>query len=92
METVRLTYQEVTTYFIIANVVLGLLFGLFPLMAGMKLDNKKYGLIGFFGALIGGGLLGILLSFPVAAIFTWLILRGKTSAPAPKPDAVSSVQ
>lgn len=76
MESVHFTYREVTTYLIIANVILGILFGVFPLIAGLKLNNRKYGFIGLGGAVLGGALFGVLLSFPVAAIFSWLIIRG----------------
>jgi hypothetical protein len=59
---------------------LGFIVGLIPLIAGLVKRNIKYGLIGFVGSIIGGALLGLLLAVPVAAIFTWLIVR------SPKPS------
>ena len=79
MNPINLTYRDVATYLIVANTIVGLLFGLFPLFAGIKLNNRKYGIIGLVGSTLGGALLGFFLSFPVAMIFNWLILRGATA-------------
>ena len=54
---------------------LGFLLGLIPLVLGLIKKERKYAMFGFLGSLIGGALLGIFLSIPVTAIFTWLILR-----------------
>ncbi len=54
---------------------LGSLLGLIPLVLGLIKKERKYAMFGFLGSLIGGALLGIFLSIPVTAIFTWLILR-----------------
>jgi NhaP-type Na+/H+ or K+/H+ antiporter len=39
------------------------------------MKNRKYGVYGFIGSIVGGAILGIFLSYPIAAILTWLILR-----------------
>ena len=57
------------------NIVLAFLFATFPLVAGILRGNQKRGFMGFLLALVGGALLGILLSFPLAMIFFWLIVR-----------------
>jgi len=57
------------------NIVLAFLFATFPLVAGILRGNQRRGFLGFILALIGGALLGILLSFPLAMIFFWLIVR-----------------
>lgn len=57
------------------NIVLAFLFATFPLVAGILRGNQKRGLMGFVLSLLGGALLGILLSFPLAMIFFWLIVR-----------------
>lgn len=75
MDEIRITYQEALLYLVLSNVVLGILFGSFPLLAGLKLKNRKYGVFGFFGSILGGAFVGIFLSFPIAAIFFWLIIR-----------------
>ncbi len=54
---------------------LGFLLGLIPLILGLIKKERKYAMFGFLGSLIGGALLGIFLSIPIASIFTWLILR-----------------
>ena len=82
MEEITLTYKDVAFFLIGINILLGILFGLFPLFIGKKFGNGKFGTIGFFASLVGGGLLGIIASFPAAFIFTWYILRSpQTSAP-----------
>lgn len=75
MEDIHITIWDLAIYFTIANVVLGFLFGTFPLIAGIKYGNRKFAFIGFFGSIVGSALAGILLSYPLAAIFTWLIFR-----------------
>ena len=76
MNTINLTYNDVAVYLIIVNTIVGLLFGLFPFFAGLRLNNRKYGVIGLVVSTLGGALLGFFLSFPMAMIFNWLILRG----------------
>ena len=75
MEEVKISLNQLVVYFGIANVVLGILFGSFPLISGIKMKNRNYGVYGFIGSIIGGAILGILLSYPIAIIFTWLIFR-----------------
>lgn len=54
---------------------LGLVIGLIPLITGIVKKNFKFGIFGFLGSIVGGAILGLLLAIPVAAIFTWLILK-----------------
>lgn len=75
MEQIRFTNNEFILYSSIFNAGLGLLFGLIPLIAGFIKKERSYAVFGFLGAIIGGAILGIFLSIPIAAIFTWLILR-----------------
>ena len=79
MEDVRLTFNDLIVYFGIANTILGLLFGIFPLIVGLKNNNKKYAYSGFIASIIGVFLLSVLLAFPVAVIFTFLALRPSSS-------------
>lgn len=39
------------------------------------MKNRKYGFYGFIFSVIGGAILGVLLSYPIAGIFSWLILK-----------------
>ena len=61
---------------------LGLFLGLIPLILGFIKKERSYAVFGFLGSIIGGSLLGVFLSIPIVAIFTWLILR--------KPKSVAS--
>lgn len=75
MEQIRLTSTEAILYITLLNVGLGILFGAIPLILGFIKKERSYAVFGFLGSIIGGLLLGLFLSIPVAAIFTWLILR-----------------
>jgi uncharacterized membrane protein len=75
MDNITISFDEMKPYIILANIILGILFGTFPLLAGIMLNNRKFGIYGFISAIIGGALLGIFLSFPIACVFTWLILK-----------------
>ena len=82
MEDIRLTMNDLIFYFAIANTVLGLLFGIFPLVVGLKTGNRKYGFIGLVAGLLGGLIAGFFLSFPLALVFTWLALKPSVAGPA----------
>ncbi|CAN5683647.1 hypothetical protein BH18ACI1_BH18ACI1_19820 [soil metagenome] len=75
MEQIKLSYSEAILYITLFNMGLGILFGLIPLILGFYKNNRKYGVFGFFCSIVGGAVLGIFLSIPVAAVFSWLILR-----------------
>jgi hypothetical protein len=75
MNDVRLTFNDLIVYAAIVNTILGALFGVFPLVVGLRNSNRKYAVIGFIGSIIGGFLLSVVLAFPVALIFTLLALR-----------------
>lgn len=76
MDPTKMTPQEWLMY----AAAVGLIVGLVPLIIGLVKRNIKYGLMGFVGSIIGGALLGLILAIPVAAIFTWLIVRGPKGA------------
>lgn len=78
MQNVNLPFEQIRTYIIVINLVLGFLLGTFPLLCGIKMNNRKYGVYGFIGSIIGGGILGVFLSYPIAAISTWLILKNSS--------------
>ena len=71
---------------IAVNVVLGILFGMFPLVVGILRGNQKRGFLGFVLSIGGGALLGILLSFPLAMIFVWLLVRDRVEEPVVTTD------
>lgn len=70
-------------YGALINAAIGLVLGLIPLITGVVKRNVKYGVIGFLGSIVGGAILGIFLAVPVAALFTWLIIRGPKTPAAP---------
>jgi hypothetical protein len=74
--------NEFILYAILANGVIGGILGLIPLIAGIKKGKRRLGFLGLAASAAGGLLLGLILSVPAAAIFTWLILRHKDTAPS----------
>lgn len=60
---------------LILGAILGALIGLIPLIFGVRRKNIGLGVIGFAGSIIGNAFLGILLSIPIAAVCTYLILK-----------------
>jgi len=89
MEELRIGFYGL----LVINIVLGVLFGAFPLVAGLRTGNRKHGFLGFILAIAGGAVLGCFLSFPIAMIFLWLTLRNPAtdtveSAPPPAGDTV----
>jgi len=75
MEQIKLTTTEAILYTSLLHASFGLLLGLIPLVLGFLKKERSYAVFGFLGSIIGGAILGIFLSVPVAVIFTWLILR-----------------
>ena len=74
MEPIKITYDELSAYLIAGSVIIGVLLGLIPLILGIKKKNRKYGMYGFVGSVIGGAITYII-SIIVVLIFSWLILR-----------------
>jgi len=74
---IQLDFYRIT----MIGIALGFLLGLIPLVLGLIKKERKYAMFGFLGSLIGGAVLGIFLSIPVASIFTWLILRKPKNEP-----------
>lgn len=77
MEDVRVTYSDLIIYSVIVNTVLGFLFGIFPLIVGIKSGNRKMAYIGLIASTVGGLLLSVILAFPAALICTFLAFRSK---------------
>jgi hypothetical protein len=91
MEPINLTTRDFYIYALLINVGLGFLFGLIPLVFGIMKGQRKYGFLGLILSVVGGGLLGLLLAIPVAAIFTWLIFsRSGKAQTSSSDDAAAS--
>jgi hypothetical protein len=54
--------------------LIGVLCGLIPIIAGVKRDKRELAAAGFIACVIGGQLLGIQLALPVGIISTLVIL------------------
>ncbi len=91
MDIFELGDSEVYLYLALSNFLLGALFGFFPLLAGIKMKNRKYGVTGFVGSVFGGAIAGVFLAFPVAAVLTWLILKDLHVTPEPDGDVHVSI-
>jgi hypothetical protein len=76
MDPTKMSTQEVMMYAALFNAGIGLVAGLVPLILGFVKGKVKYGVIGFLACLVGGALLGVILSIPAMIVFTWLIIRG----------------
>ena len=74
MEEVTLTTSQAYLYALIP-VAIGFALGLIPLIVGIVKKRIRLGLLGLIVSTVGGALLGMLLSIPAMAIFTWLIVR-----------------
>ena len=84
MDPNTLTTQQAIILGVLINAAVGVVIGLIPLILGFVKRNIKYGVFGFLASIAGGAILGVLLSIPAAAIFSWLIVRD------PRPAAVSA--
>lgn len=81
MEPIRVTYNELLVYIVLAGVVIGVLLGLIPLILGIKRKKRNYGAYGFVASVFGGAI-SPLISVIAVSIFTWLIVR-KSAAEKP---------
>ncbi|HEX3101135.1 MAG TPA: hypothetical protein VHQ01_05065 [Pyrinomonadaceae bacterium] len=76
MDPNTITPQQALVLGILINAGVGLVVGLIPLVLGLVKRNVKYGFYGLLASIVGGAILGIILSIPAAVIFSWLIVRG----------------
>ena len=89
MEEVRLSENQALLYILIPAGI-GLLLGLVPLVAGVLKRRVKLGVAGLIASTIGGALLGVILSIPAMAVFTWLIVRDRFVAEEVASDAAAA--
>lgn len=78
MEPIRVSYNELLVYIVLAGIVIGVLLGLIPLILGIKRKKRNYGAYGFVAAVLGGAI-SPLVSIIAVSIFTWLIIRKSAS-------------
>ena len=84
----RELYEKYFYYILLADIGIGLLFGLLPLVLGIARKKRNLGIIGLICSGVVGGLSPIL-SLIVAAVFTVLIVRKSAKANAADSDNAS---
>lgn len=78
--------REDLIYILLVDLALGALFGLIPLVLGIRRDRRRLGLYGFVAS-IAGGAVAPLLSIIIVAVFSWLIVKKKGDEPSPPETA-----
>ncbi|HEV7643583.1 MAG TPA: hypothetical protein VGO50_06510 [Pyrinomonadaceae bacterium] len=86
MDPSNMSPREAIIFGVMVNAGIGLVIGLVPLIAGIVKRKIRYGLIGLVCSVIGGALMGIILSVVVAAFFTWLVFRNTSQPALPRND------
>jgi len=81
----QITYNQL----LIIGAIVGFIFGLIPLILGLKKQNAKFGIIGFVLTLLGGTFFSLLGALPICGIFTWLVLRKKIEEKPVKVEMVN---
>jgi len=84
----RELYEKYFYYILLADIGIGLLFGLLPLVFGIARKKRNLGIIGLICSGVVGGLSPILILI-VAAVFTVLIVRKSAKANAADSDNAS---
>lgn len=65
---------------LVFGTIFGILVGLVPLIIGVKKKKTGLGVGGFFASAVSGAVMGLILSIPIAGIFTWLAIRNSKSS------------
>jgi hypothetical protein len=79
MEPIHITNNEAIVYFALVNAIVGFVLGLIPLGFGVFRGKVKLGILGIVSSIWGGAILGVFLSIPAMALFTWLIIRNPST-------------
>jgi hypothetical protein len=74
---------------LIIGAVIGFIFGLAPLILGLRKQNRKFAFLGFVLTVLAGIFFSLLGALPVAAVFTWLILKKPAATPTVQTEAVN---
>ena len=62
---------------LIGALLMGVVIGLIPLIIGIVKEQLNLGIIGLVSCIVGNLILGLLLSIPIALIFSIIILTKK---------------
>ncbi|QQS32245.1 MAG: hypothetical protein IPM50_11265 [Acidobacteriota bacterium] len=82
MRSTELLGDNALYYLPLIGGAVGLVLGLVPLVAGVIKKKIRLGFFGLLASTVGGAILGIFLSIPAMAVFTWLILRSPDTSAA----------
>ncbi|MFL6468241.1 MAG: hypothetical protein ACJ72Z_09825 [Pyrinomonadaceae bacterium] len=75
MDQIRITPTQAILYLALIQAGIGFILGLLPLIIGIIKKKVRIGVIGIIVTTLGGAILGLIISIPAMAVFTWLILR-----------------
>jgi hypothetical protein len=78
MNDIELTYRQFFIYVVIGGAILGAIFGAIPLILGRRRNKARLGLYGFIASIVSGAI-APLLAIIVTAIFSFVILKGKSA-------------
>ncbi|MBX3298773.1 MAG: hypothetical protein KF736_04830 [Acidobacteria bacterium] len=84
MDPIQLSTRDAILLAAAVNAAIGLVLGLIPLLFGYFSKNLRIGLIAVAVTVIGGALLGVIVSIPATIIFTYIIFhrsRGRKGLP-----------
>lgn len=81
MEDIKFTFNDLAYYAVFANIILGVLFGTLPFLAGFLLKSQKFGWYGLVLTIVGGAILGVFLAYPLSLLFLWLVIKKRPSSP-----------
>lgn len=85
----QVLYEQYFYYILAAGVLIGLFFGLLPLIFGIKRKKKNLGLLGFILSGLAGAV-SPLVAIVVAVIFLVIVLRSKPAIESEDSSEVSS--
>ncbi len=76
---IEFTESQLMVYGPLINAAIGFFLGLVPLGFGYIRKKLRLGILGIVSATVGGAILGVFLSIPAMAIFTWLVIRDRVT-------------
>ena len=88
-EQFREFYERNFYYILFADIALGLVIGLIPLILGIRRKKRNLGILAFISCGLAGGFTPIL-SIVIAAVFTILMLRKSPGKKAVLSDEISN--
>jgi hypothetical protein len=74
---------------IVGAIAIGAICGLVPLVFGLANGRTGLAVGGFAGCIVAGLAAGVLAAVPVAAVFAWLIWRGRRPVAPTREEAIT---